>query len=79
VDRLSMSIHLAFHLLRVEGGPTGKALPFLALPPPGIGLTHLKASIDWEGMPTQDHRCVSCACSLSGSVAGGWQAKSRQT
>ena len=74
-----MPNHLAFHLLRVESGPAEKAFPVLKFPPLGIGLTHLKASIDWEGMLRQDHRCVSCACSLSGYVAGGWQAKSRQT
>jgi hypothetical protein len=46
-----MPIHLAFHLLRVETGPAEKAFPVLKFPPLGVGLTHLKSSTDWEGMP----------------------------
>ena len=56
-------------------GQQKKAFPVLKFPPFGIGPTYLKASGDWEGMPRQDRRCVSCACRLSGSVADRWQAR----
>jgi hypothetical protein len=36
MERSSPAGHLAFHLLPVEEGPAGKALPFLTFPPLGI-------------------------------------------